>query len=438
VAGRIVLAHLSDIHFRFRAGGDVWDFDAPLRDELERDLARVVEETGPFRGFVVTGDVAFSGAPDEYARAGEWLASVATITGCRENDVWMVPGNHDVVRSVVSESRTIQEFHSRLRTCEPKQIDSLLYEYLIADKTGGNAYLAPLENYAAFATRYECSISAERPFWDREIDIGDSGYRLRMHGMTSALISDGLDDIDGNRLVVGSAQAMVRREPGTIVMTLSHHPAYWLRDGETVIDHLRTRAQIQLWGHSHLQRARVLDGNLHLFAGAVHPQRDELDWEPRYNVLVIEVDEITGQASATLAARVWKQQESRFAPDFDSAGERYQTYPLTVEPHIVAVQEEIPATIEAAETPSQLGDARRTLAFHFSSLPYQRRLSVARQLDLLDPDTRDVRDQDLFETVLGRAVRTHLLAELWSAVLRERAIPEGENPFAQHQQEGGP
>lgn len=416
----------------------MWDFDTDLRRELERDLARVVRDTGPFRGFVVTGDVAFSGASDEYSRAAEWLASIAAITGCRESDIWMVPGNHDVMRSVVAESRTIQEFHSRLRQCDLGEIDSLLYEYLVADKAGGEAYLSPLENYAAFATRYECSISADHPFWDREIDIGESGYRLRMHGITSPLISDALDDFDAARMIAGSAQAMVRREPGTIVMTLSHHPPFWMRDGEAITDLLRTRAQIQLWGHSHLQRARVLDGNLHLFAGAVHPQRDEPDWEPRYNVLTIEVDDTAAQASVTLDARIWKRQEARFAPDFDPDGERYRVFPLPVEPHIVPMQEETPATVEALETPRPLHDARRSLAFHFSSLPYQRRLSVARELNLLDPATRGIGDQDLFEIVLQLAVRRDLLAELWSAVLREREMPEGENPFATRPAEGPP
>jgi 3',5'-cyclic AMP phosphodiesterase CpdA len=105
VVESIALAHLSDIHFHHELGGDVWDLDSELRHELELDLGRVTAELGPLRALLITGDVAFSGSTDEYAAAETWLGRITTLAGCREEDVWMVPGNHDVLRRTVSERR---------------------------------------------------------------------------------------------------------------------------------------------------------------------------------------------------------------------------------------------------------------------------------------------------------------------------------------------
>ena len=183
--------------------------DNDLRNELELDLGRVVSEIGQLRGLVITGDVAFSGDTEEYDLAEAWLARVTGIAGCNEDDVWMVPGNYDVQRTVVSESITIQEFHARLRSCAVEEIDDQLYRYLVTDKAGGEAQLAPLSNYISFATRYECSIDSARPFWNGDVAIGSSGYTLRIRGISTPIVSDNLDDSDGNRMVMGSMQATI-------------------------------------------------------------------------------------------------------------------------------------------------------------------------------------------------------------------------------------
>lgn len=426
-------AHLSDVHFRREIGGDIWDLDADLRNELEIDLARMVDELGPFTGILITGDIAFSGKPEEYEEAAAWLGKICAIIRCRENDIWIVPGNHDVDWSVVQGSPTIQEFHERLRTCPQDEIDGLIYRYLVADQAGGDAYFAPLRNYNAFAARYGCSVSASKPYWEDRLPIGDSGAFLRLRGVTTAIVSDHTDDPDGRRLVAGSIQTLIPREPRTLTATLAHHPISWLRDGERVDNNLRTRARIQLWGHRHTQQARMLDENLHLFAGAVHPERGILDWEPRYNVIDIAADD-TSPASVVLRPRVWRRATQKFGADFDDTGSPVATYTLAfdAEPGRGPEAPEGELSVSPPRT-EPLRDARRSLAFAFSSLPYQRRLAVARALDLLDPESRDLPDQQLFEVVLSRALRGDRLAELWVRVQRERGGEAGPNPFAEGQ-----
>jgi hypothetical protein len=197
-------------------------------------------------------------------------------------------------------------------------------------------------------------------------------------------------------------------------------------DGDAVVEALRTRAQVQLWGHLHSQNLAVVDGNVHLNAGAVHPERGRTDWEPRYNVFEISIDPgRPATATVVVLPRVYSNESHAFGPD--AAGTQAYTVPFD-EPPVVGhpVEEEQGVTQPVSEP---LRDARRQLAFAFSSLAYQHRLSVARELGLLDPAARDLPDQRLFEVILGRALEENRLADLWSTVRRARGEDPAPNPF---------
>src|SRR5438132_1111395 len=98
----VVFVHLSDIHFRKDRTGDAHDEDTSLRNELERDLRRLRAKLPRVDGVFVSGDIAFGGKPEEYEYASAWLATVCESLGCDETDVLVVPGNHDVDRSLIA------------------------------------------------------------------------------------------------------------------------------------------------------------------------------------------------------------------------------------------------------------------------------------------------------------------------------------------------
>ena len=58
---KLVLVHLSDIHFTSASGASVHDIDSEIRNEIFRDAAAVTKELGGATGVLVTGDIAFSG-----------------------------------------------------------------------------------------------------------------------------------------------------------------------------------------------------------------------------------------------------------------------------------------------------------------------------------------------------------------------------------------
>src|SRR5262245_12790591 len=85
--------HLSDLHFRGPwAVGDAHRIRAQVQQEL-------AERGDPKPdALFVTGDLAWTGHPEEYADAAIWLRDTAFALDLEPSRVFVVPGNHDVDR----------------------------------------------------------------------------------------------------------------------------------------------------------------------------------------------------------------------------------------------------------------------------------------------------------------------------------------------------
>lgn len=297
----IVLLNLSDIHFyEFRDGH--FDLNEELRNELERDIRRLVPQVGPVAGIIVTGDVAFSGKTPEYEIASKWLKKLAQITKSAPEDIWVIPGNHDIDRNTIERSLNIPEMQGKLRSHSllPSQRNDLMLRYL-AHTDGEQLFLA-LANFNRFAQPFGCQTSRTEPCWEHDLILNDGSY-LRLRGINSALVSNATDDNLTNKLVVTQNQSLPMQVDGVTYLTLCHHPPDWLCDADEVARHLRRRSRIQLFGHKHHYDLHTIDNSLVVSAGAVHPSRTESDWQPRYNFLSLEV---VGERNArTLHVKVW-------------------------------------------------------------------------------------------------------------------------------------
>jgi hypothetical protein len=177
---KLVLVHLSDIHFTGSSGLSVHDLDAEVRNELLRDAAERTKELGGATGVLVTGDIAFSGQRAEYDQAGAWLQEFCRAIGCADENVWVVAGNHDVDRKIAKRKVT-KTIHESIRSKRGTGIDDELRE-ILSDRQSANALLDPLGEYNAFAARYQCSVSAERPYWERDLVLA-CGTIIRLRGL---------------------------------------------------------------------------------------------------------------------------------------------------------------------------------------------------------------------------------------------------------------
>ncbi len=118
----LVFLHLSDIHFT-KHSGRPGDLDEDVRRELECDALEVRRRFDHFTGILVSGDIAFSGQAAEYDTAKSWLNQLCLSLGCAAEDVWVVPGNHDVDRVEVRASYGLQLVRSGLRPQDPRGVE---------------------------------------------------------------------------------------------------------------------------------------------------------------------------------------------------------------------------------------------------------------------------------------------------------------------------
>ena len=92
--------HFSDLHCRRQ---DPW---ADRREALETDLTKLYALSGPWDLLFITGDLANEGKASEFAEADErltrLLAHVVRLQG-KSPSVFIVPGNHDIDRSVAGD-----------------------------------------------------------------------------------------------------------------------------------------------------------------------------------------------------------------------------------------------------------------------------------------------------------------------------------------------
>jgi len=432
---KIVFIHLSDIHFSRSSGVSIHDLDANVRNELCLDAITVAKDIGTVTGLLVTGDIAFSGSKEEYDHATEWLRDFCRAVGCPAENVWVVPGNHDVNR-ILANRKLTRMLHQSLRK-EDSDVDNELRE-ISFDSQLAAALLEPLTEYNTFAERFGCSISAEKYYWERDLNLA-CGTVIRLRGLTSALISNA-DDTRG-QILLGTAQVSVTRAPGVFHVTLCHHSPDWLRDNDAVEDHLKNKVNIQLFGHKHSQRLDEINGMVRLIAGATHPERGGREWIPTYNFMELSRHD-SDHIGLRIYQRLWSQQDTKFVPWRDPKdGKDHREFFWSGFPAAAQSEKRSGGAQLAESAVSAVGMTKkdnnamsppnyeRRLTYRFLTLSFRHQIAIAQNLNVLTDEDRALSNEALFRLLFKRAAENKLLARLWEETEKCHADPATFNPF---------
>ena len=127
----MLFLHLSDIHFRSREVSRDDDPNGALRDDIVDDVRRMRAKIGrPADAILISGDIAYAGAQDEYQFATDWLKDLlCPAAGCSMDNIFVIPGNHDVDRGKTA-SRMHKDARATLRRLDGDAADNVLREYL--------------------------------------------------------------------------------------------------------------------------------------------------------------------------------------------------------------------------------------------------------------------------------------------------------------------
>jgi hypothetical protein len=152
----MLLLHLSDIHFRKGEVGTAMDPNAHLRNELLRDAVAQCERLRAFPDAVlVSGDVTFAGDPDEFGYALAWLDDLCQSCGTKLSAVFVIPGNHDVVRKIAARP-LVQALHRDIKNTSEGALEGLLRGPLRDEESSRLLYEA-LGPFNIFAGQFFCA-----------------------------------------------------------------------------------------------------------------------------------------------------------------------------------------------------------------------------------------------------------------------------------------
>lgn len=425
------LLHLSDIHFKEPDCLDPpTDPERPYRTRLKADLVAMCAEK-TVDAILVSGDIAFKGHPAEFAMADAWLKDLAAASGCRPDRIYVVPGNHDVDRSICRGSMAISNAQAAIAAAPQLRRETVLRTQL-RDGEAGAALFKPLAAYNAFASPLGCFVSPAQPYWFYNLDDLGGGVTLRLHGLTSTLIS-GLEDRDDEpgRLYLSPLQTVLDPEPDVLNLVMSHHPPRWFLDEHAVDDAVNDRAPLQFFGHEHRQRCIPTDGYMRFSAGAVNPERHEPDWKPGYNVIDIEVVGAGKERVVRVRAHVRQLQKNpeRFIAVTTKQGQDVWSQDILFPSHATHVvrpadAQQVPSAAAALAVPAanvhvattaevaMSSPSTKGLVFRFWNLPDSQKREIMFKLKLITQEDLALSDEELYDRGLRLAAKQGLLAAL--------------------------
>lgn len=207
-----------------------------LRDKWQRDVVlsamatsvRLMRTQGSTLDFILaTGDLAFSGNPDEYKLVATFFDELVDATGVPKEHIFCIPGNHDVDR----ERQRLCFKGARSTLTSPNAVDPIL---------------APDDNLSTLAMRQQAYREFQKTYFGAQertatrdglayvakVTIED--VTIAVVGLNSAWLSEGGESDHGN-LLIGERQALNAFEIANslnphIVIGMAHHPLHLLRD----------------------------------------------------------------------------------------------------------------------------------------------------------------------------------------------------------------
>jgi predicted MPP superfamily phosphohydrolase len=425
----LTFIHLSDIHFRKGYSDSMFDLDNDVRNQLVHDAINTCNKLGGISGILISGDIAFSGKKEEYDIAINWLENeLCPKINLDPSNIWCVPGNHDIDWITIEKYKYLQNFREEIRKCKQEDIEQLMGKYY---KDGSAEILYyPLSNYNEFARHYDCELSIDRPFWKHELKF-HSGASLLLVGINSALSSDKLDDEFENKLVLAAFQGRISYNEDEYPIVICHHPNFWMKTNDDLVNNWNARAFLQLFGHKHSQQISTIgDKNIILTAGATHPDRREPEWLPIYNFVQIWVENEDGSTKlkTSIFPRRWDNVQQKFVSS-NTNDSNFLSFEIKIrnenkkndlpilDDELIS-NEIIKVDLKIIEqiTVRKIMDSVRLLTYRFYSLSYIQRIAIAQELQLLKNEDENIPEEEKYLRIFQRAKENNLLEKLWEII----------------------
>lgn len=431
----MLFLHFSDIHFRKTEVDVPDDPNRGLRNDIIRDVKFMREKLGrDADGIWLTGDIAFAGQAEEYDYAKKWLEDeLCPAAGCSMQNVFVIPGNHDVDRKAENGPASVM-VRGSLRDKPSREVDAEIRKWM-RDATSARVIFAPIENYNRFAAQFWCALRPysdnekgedgdkvkldppAQPFARRDLKLGD-GSTLRLWGFNTVIVSDD-SDAEG-RMLIDPAAAQIERADGVCHVVMAHHPFNWLKNKGPFEERCNAVATIQLFGHEHTLRMDEDKRYVRIRAGAMHPERMEPGWDPGYNWIDVDVVRKDGKRNLVVGVHVRKYENAGFHPVFDPDHNEVwvnsyalpEWAPPATPVEAEKVEDDAMPVLEKPIMPTPTPVSVRSVMLKIFKLREHDQRRVITQLNLDKPGDRDLKDYELAMAAVTRSNEQGRLKEL--------------------------
>lgn len=203
----ITLVHLTDIHFSKKT--DLKSKTEPLARAILTELG-----SSSVLYFVISGDITFSGKPEEYEMAKKYLSLIKTLLkGAQPNleiHYIVVPGNHDLNF----------DYNTQVRI---NSLNNMNYDSIGEDKSVINICLEAQKDFWNFYENYR-SVPQDKMFY--KISNIHAGKTVNFYCLNTAWMSQ-IDEKVGSIFFPIQKYLPFEKEEGSINFGVWHHPYNW-------------------------------------------------------------------------------------------------------------------------------------------------------------------------------------------------------------------
>jgi HEAT repeat protein/predicted MPP superfamily phosphohydrolase/energy-coupling factor transporter ATP-binding protein EcfA2 len=267
------ILHISDIHYSAENDPSI----TRIFHEFLKDIKKWREQHhhDPIHAICLTGDIAFSGQKDQYASVHERINEILQVTGCSKDNLFIIPGNHDVheFNNIPEECQQIMDKALKDETTIDRLLNDFEKYHPFHDKF--THYYGYVETSGFASSRPETHGGKPKPWYSRRL----KDFPVRIIGLNSALFClkpySERDKIRMGKRQLEEAyfhEKSMDTKGEELVLLLTHHPADWLRETEKdeYTSLMDSYSMVHLHGHTHkldIKEVRSLSGSTYMLIG---------------------------------------------------------------------------------------------------------------------------------------------------------------------------
>ncbi|HLP62470.1 MAG TPA: HEAT repeat domain-containing protein [Candidatus Deferrimicrobium sp.] len=326
------ILHISDIHYNEKNNDSINE----IFEKFSKDISkwRKQHSNDPIQVICITGDIAFSGQKEQYGLIHEKINEIIKTSGCSKDNLFIIPGNHDVHEYANFPEICRQIMDQAVR-------DNIKIDHILGDWEQYRHFHDKFNNYYDYmkASDFTSSLPEIRneipkPWYSRRL----KDFPVRIIGLNSALFC--LEPYcKRDKICMGICQFEEAYPPNfkdareqELIIMLTHHPADWLLGNEkdNYEKFMNKHHVVHLYGHTHEPKAYSVctySGNNYLLigTGSIYGENGTKDINTYY-ILTLDFEKQNIHIHDRRwepARREWSVSSGNKRPDFPFPGEYF-------------------------------------------------------------------------------------------------------------------